>query len=274
MRSTSTQPDPVGVGIWVGKIRDRLRSLMLQSFRTCRGRNRGSLHRHAPRRNGPGNACGHGASNRTGLQAILRTSGSCGWDFGWAHSVCPPKPWVGVLAASTTLLAASPAHAATFTGPPSLVARAYHWQAEAKIPLGNETVQLTPDNGTVLNCLGAAGCSTPGITIARDRGTFYFEMGHQDDWQNLTGPDRRNLALHWHAENEHWADTPAALAVGNENGLEGIFATYFEACAWGKALRFTSVTDLQYAGPPMAMPSANSGSYSTCGWIVFQEALQ
>lgn len=171
------------------------------------------------------------------------------------------------------LVAAGPAAAATFTGPPSLVARAYHWQAQAQIPLGNETVQLAPDDGSVLDCLGAAGCSTPGITVARDRGTFYFEIGHQDDWANLTGADRRNLAVHWHSR-WHWATSPAALAAGNEDGLAGIFATYFEACAWGRALRFTSVTLLEHAGPPMAMPSANSGAYSTCGWLVFQAATQ
>jgi hypothetical protein len=170
------------------------------------------------------------------------------------------------IAALTIALAlhVAPAHAAlTYTGPAAYVAQDQTWetQAAAHVWLGNETVNLL----TTDLCAGpwVAGCSYPGNTYAVSRDAFYYEIGHQMDWTYLTDTDRAYLAGEWGASGDAWQDTPAGLAAGQEDGLEGVFPYFVEACAEGDGPQEGDTVQAFPDGPTVHVPRR----FNICRWI-------
>jgi hypothetical protein len=73
---------------------------------------------------------------------------------------------------------------------------------------------------------------------AVDQQAFYFELGHIVDWRDLTTVNRIRLAQMWKQPHAVWNDSPKALAVGQEDGLEVDFAASYAACAEGTSPEF------------------------------------
>lgn len=79
--------------------------------------------------------------------------------------------------------------------------------------------------------------STYGIAVAPGpfaRRALAEELGHQFDWRYLTAADRRMFARAWAHPKTPWLDSDEALAVGVEDGLEGVFIQVYAECALGE----------------------------------------
>jgi hypothetical protein len=151
------------------------------------------------------------------------------------------------------------------------------WAARNDAPNPAATIQSVSDAlcaGPVPGCsVGPAENYRAWGIYASSRDSLYFELGHIFDWSTLTGPDRRFLARKWGDAGWHWSDSQAAIlagarfGVGVEDGLEGIFAAYYDDCAWGHDTRHTDYSTAIPAGLKVDVPDANSGAFDTCAYL-------
>jgi hypothetical protein len=128
--------------------------------------------------------------------------------------------------------------------------------------------------GGVAGCSGGPAQSLGGFALyASSRDSFYFELGHIFDWSILTNGDRGFLARMWGVARWHWWDSEAGISAGAadgagvEDGLEGMFATLYQACAWGQDTTLTSYGSMVPAALKVDVPSIYTGKFDTCAYI-------
>lgn len=169
----------------------------------------------------------------------------------------------------------------TFTGTnQAAIAHYTQWASESNV--GTPDTQITVEPASV--CGGpVAGCTlefsngTVGV-YASSRDSFYFELGHAFDWTMLTSQDRLLLAGKWQDAGWHWWDDDGPMAAGAEqgygieDGLEGLFAGYYQSCAWGQDTRNTDMGSIDYTGAP-DIPQANSDNFDTCAYVDWRAAV-
>jgi hypothetical protein len=156
-----------------------------------------------------------------------------------------------VLTTVAMALLVSPAGAVTLITPQGapLPGPWQAWANEARMPTGGYQLAIVASAG----CGPTAFCSigpvppmgtpaTPYATSLPDLGMppnslqdhMLFELGHQVDWHLLTAADRERLAALWKVRGVSWWDSAAAITVGAEDGLEGVFAGVYTDCALGQ----------------------------------------
>lgn len=161
---------------------------------------------------------------------------------------------IAILGAILLGFGTAPARAVTLvnqTGRP--IGQYQTWADAAEVPTvaGPLTIQAAGSPSCPLACSASAGdrviqpdgttwidaTSQPTTWLSPDvwPWAFYFELGHQFDWQYLTDADRQQFAVLWQATGSPWWDSQTALDAGWENGLEAAFAADYAWCALGDA---------------------------------------
>jgi hypothetical protein len=181
--------------------------------------------------------------------------------------------------ASLTFATTAPAQgtsATTFVGSPSALWSS--WAARSDAPAPSVTVTIMTNvmcgDDAIASCreTGQPGLPQYGV-YASNRDAFYFELGGIFDSAVLTDGDRRFLARKWGAPHWHWSDTQAGIeagaaqGVGIEDGLEGIFASIYQDCAWGHDTTDASYGELIPTGLHVAVPSVSTGTFDTCAYL-------
>jgi len=154
------------------------------------------------------------------------------------------------------------------------------WTAEADTPVPAVTITIEPAGYCPA---GISGCTrgpqpdapagAPGIAAtyqlyADSRATFYYELGHVEDWVALTDPDRAYLARSWQSSADWWDNSTATAAglsqgVAVETGLEGVFPYAYELCAEG----VPTIEQTFAPAIPGTMPTVHTGRFNTCRWL-------
>lgn len=118
-------------------------------------------------------------------------------------------------------------------------------------------------------CDGAESCRTTDGTnfyiYAANRSAFYFELGGIMS-ALLTPGERTFLARKWQDPHWRWFDSAYSVAHGYEDGLEALFAVYYQACAWGQDTRDESI-NVEFENTNASLPGGNSGSFDTCAYL-------
>lgn len=147
------------------------------------------------------------------------------------------------------------------------------WANEAKVPTVAKLVLDVSEADAQGSCGGADACSygwQPGTeretVVAPNAGRrdFYYELGHQFDWQRLKGANRQYLAREWGAPHAHWLDSQASIDAGSEDGLEAVFPDIYADCALGVNDQGDDIS-VGFVGkkysPPGVTPKINTCSY-------------
>lgn len=184
--------------------------------------------------------------------------------FAHPHASMPPVPPVALVTPAGAVLGG----------------QLQQWTDQSRVATGDYQLVIDP----ALDCGGAPACSTgPGgadpagtpfatnvlmtgafIPVV-ERDALYFELGHQFDWHFLTNADRLYLARSWKLTHWHWWDTPTGLSLGEEDGLEGMFAAIFSDCAEGQNDHGEEIGIFGVDGGPPT-PTAHP-TIDTCAYI-------
>lgn len=176
---------------------------------------------------------------------------------------------LGLLAA---LLCAAPAQAVELVNPDGspVGGKWQRWANAARVPTVRGSLPFSTDASDL--CGGARGCSwgwpgsgTSALSVASDRDSLYFELGHIFDWRYLTRRDRRWLATFWGVPRAHWFDTERSVNAHSEDGLEADFAAAYASCAQGHG--FDVIGLFASPGVPVAPAIHPRTERGTCTFI-------
>jgi hypothetical protein len=103
--------------------------------------------------------------------------------------------------------------------------------------------------------------------VAPDAGRrdFYYELGHQFDWQVMNDGDRAYLAREWGDPHAHWLDSIASVNAGSEDGLEAVFPQIYADCAFGISDKGDDMA-VGFVGKNYAPPGVTP-KINTCAWL-------
>jgi hypothetical protein len=176
-----------------------------------------------------------------------------------------------------TLAFAAPAQAVVLVAPAGKPVHGQwqRWANEAKVPTVRRLVLDVSAVDAQNYCGGADACSmgweggqARETIVAPDAGRrdFYYELGHQFDWQILNDGDRSYLAREWGDPHSRWLDSTASVNAGAEDGLEAVFPQIYADCAFGISDKGNDMA-IGFVGknysPPGVTPKINTCQFLT-----------
>ena len=105
------------------------------------------------------------------------------------------------------------------------------------------------------------------VTPWVDRESFYWELGHQFDWNLLSHQQRQAFQTLWRMTNVPWWDTYESVVKRNiEDGVEAEFALVYALCATGQSPDSVQLLDMPQQ-PWMAAPEVTCATIDYVGAV-------